>query len=218
VDIIEQFGDSFAQKWAEFVKEENLTSDQAEQFAKYMILLREVNEQINLTTITKPENVVTQHFQDSLKLGKLVDLKNASGLCDVGSGGGFPGIPLKIAHPHLKLVLVEVNKKKISFLHRVLQELGLKNYEVYPFDWRTFLRKTDYKIDFFCARASLQPEELVRMFKPSCPYKDAQLVYWASELWEPSKQVETFVQRQEPYKIKRKKRKLVFMSASSINS
>jgi len=211
VDIIKQFGDSFVSKWQQFVADEQLTEQQAQQFAQYMVLLREATEQMSLTTIVKPENIVAQHFQDSLALGKFVDLTKATGLCDVGSGGGFPGVPLKIKYPHLKLVLVEVNQKKIRFLRRVFHELGFKGAEVYPYDWRTFLRKTDYPIDFFCARASLQPEELLRMFKPSSPYKNSQLVYWASELWEPSDKLASFVARQEPYKVKRKKRKLVFL-------
>jgi len=215
VDIITQFGTSFEKKWIEFVEREKLSEKQTQQFAQYMALLLKANEQMSLTTITKPENIVAHHFQDSLALGKFVDLRKATGLCDVGSGGGFPGIPLKIMYPHLQLVLVEVNTKKIRFLRRVLQELGLKNYEVYPYDWRTFLRKTEYPIDFFCARASLQPEELLRMFKPSCPYKQAELVYWASDLWQPNKTVHQFMYKEEPYTIKRKKRRLVFMRNST---
>lgn len=214
MDIIKQFGDSFVSKWQQFVADEQLSEKQAQQFAQYMILLRQANEQMSLTTITKPENIIAHHFRDSLSLGKFTNLTKEAGLCDVGSGGGFPGIALKIKYPHLKLFLIEVNQKKIRFLRQVLQELGLKGCEVYPYDWRTFLRNTDFSIDFFCARASLQPEELLRMFKPSSPYKNAKLVYWASELWEPSDKVAPFVQRQEPYKIKRKKRKLVFLESS----
>jgi len=211
MEIIKQFGDSFVREWTLFVQDEQLNEKQEAQFAKYMMLLREASEQISLTTITKPKNIVAHHFRDSLSLRKFVDMKTFVGLCDVGAGGGFPGIPLKIVFPHLRLVLVEVNNKKIKFLRRVIQELGLKKCEVYPLDWRTFLRKTEYELDLFCARASLQPEELLRMFKPSCPYKDAQLVYWASELWEPGEKLKSFVRQQELYRIQRKKRKLVFM-------
>lgn len=213
MDIIKQFGDSFEKKWQQFVADHNLTQEQAQQFAQYMDLLREASQKMSLTTITKPENIVAHHFQDSLALGQFVDMSKVKGLCDVGAGGGFPGIPLKIMYPHIKLVLIEVNQKKIRFLRKVLQELGLKKSEVYPFDWRTFLRNTEYEIDLFCARASLQPQELLRMFKPGSPYKHAQLIYWASDLWESPERVAPFVQRQEPYKIKRKKRKLVFLRA-----
>ena len=213
MEIIKQFEDSFVREWEIFVKDEQLTQKQAEQFIQYMTLLREASEQISITTITKPKNIVALHFSDSLRVRLFIDMQTITGVCDIGSGGGFPGIPLKIAFPHLQLVLVEVNNKKIKFLRRVIAELGLKKCEVYPLDWRTFLRKTQYDdLNLFCARASLKPEELLRMFKPSCPYKNTQLVYWASESWQPSEKVKPFVRRQEAYKIQRKKRKLFFMS------
>lgn len=213
MEIIKQFGDSFVREWEFFVKNEELTQKQAEQFIQYMMLLREVSEQISITTITKPKNIVAHHFSDSLQVRRFIDMQTVTGVCDIGSGGGFPGIPLKIVFPHVRLVLVEVNNKKIKFLRRVIAELGLKKCEVYPLDWRTFLRKTEYDdLNLFCARASLQPEELLRIFKPSCPYKNAQLVYWASDIWQPSEKVIPFIRRQEAYQIHRKKRKLFFMS------
>ena len=71
-----------------------------------------------------------------------VDLNKVKVIVDVGSGAGFPGIPLKILFPHLGIILIEVNKKKQRFLQTVIRILELKDIEVCGLDWRTFLRKT----------------------------------------------------------------------------
>ena len=97
----------------------------------------------------------------------------------------------------------------------VIKQLGLKNVHVIDQDWRTFLRKTHYPIDLFCARASLAPEELIRIFKPSCPYNGAALIYWASTSWQADAQVAPFVEKEVPYTVGNKKRKFVFLRASS---
>lgn len=201
----------FGQEWDDFVTKEGLSSRQAEQFHHYMRQLRIHSDMISLTTITSPKNIIAYHFQDSLQLRHCLDLNSISSLCDVGAGGGFPGIPLKILYPHLRLVLIEVNKKKIHFLEQMIKELGLENCEIYSLDWRTFLRKTNYDIDLFCTRASLQLEELIRMFKPSCPYKTKHLVYWASSLWQAESKVQPFVQKEYPYYSNKRHLKLVFL-------
>ena len=104
-----------------------------------------------------------------------------------------------------------MTKKRQRFLQAVIQELQLTDITVCDKDWRTFLRKTESKIDYFVTRASLDPAELIRMFKPACPYKNAKLVYWASDEWQPEPKVEPFVQSEFAYKIKRTRRKLVFL-------
>jgi 16S rRNA G527 N7-methylase RsmG len=108
------------------------------------------------------------------------------------------------------MTLIEVNNKKRSFLEHVAQELQLDNVIIYPFDWRTFLRTTEHKIDYFFARASLQPEELVRVFKPSCAYKDATLVYWASKQWTAEKIELPFLENEIVYRLDTVERKFVF--------
>jgi len=201
-----------AQEWKRFISKEQLSQVQAEQFARYMELLRYENKHTNLTAITEPEDIIALHFRDSLRLKDFMDLAKIKVLCDVGTGAGFPGIPLKIVFPHLKIILIEVNNKKISFLRRVIQELALDNCEVCPLDWRTFLRQTDHAIDIFCARASLLPQELVRMFKPSSPYQAAVLVYWASAQWAADKKVAPFVKDEHVYHINNKRRRLIMLS------
>jgi len=190
----------------------NLTAAQANQFARYLELLIEWNEKFNLTAITDPHTIVEYHFDDSLALSQYVDFKKLSTTADIGTGAGFPGLALKILYPHLHMILIEVNNKKRSFLAHVAQELGLENITIYPFDWRTFLRTADYKIDYFFARASLQPEELVRVFKPSSAYKDATLVYWASKQWKPGTIEGPFVEKEIVYKLDSVERKFVFFT------
>ncbi len=197
--------------WQQFKKHEQLTDDQLEKFQQYAVLLLEWNEKSNLTAITSLKKVISDHFQDSLALKYAVDLSTISSLADVGSGGGFPGIPLAILYPHVSVTLIEVNQKKIRFLEKVIQVLKLDNVSISDYDWRTFLRRTNYDIQLFCARASLQPEELVHLFKPSCRYHDAQLVYWASKQWEPVKQVVPFIAGDVPYTVGGKQRRLILM-------
>jgi 16S rRNA (guanine(527)-N(7))-methyltransferase RsmG len=198
--------------WQQFLKKEELSPQQEKQFADYLLLLIEWSEKINLTTITTPSAVVKYHFQDSLYVNRSIDFSAIKTICDVGTGGGFPALPLKIKYPHLRVILIEVNNKKINFLEEVIAKLGLENVEIYPEDWRTFLRKTDDTIDLFFSRASLHTDELIRMFKPSSPYKDAQLIYWAATQWEPTKFEKVFVKKEVAYSIGQKKRKLVFFA------
>lgn len=195
--------------WHDFAKQEALTQNEVEQFKQYYELLIEWNKKFNLTAITDEKEVIAYHFQDSLALQKLIDCKAVKTLADIGTGAGFPALPLKIKFPHLKLVLIEVNKKRISFLQHVCQQLNLHDIEMVDLDWRSFLRKTDYKIDVVCARASLRPPELFHMFKPSCFYNNAQLVYWAADSWQPRPKEKVFLKKEQIYEVGDKKRKLV---------
>jgi len=198
--------------WETFIASEQLHKDQINQFEKYLSLLLEWNKITNLTAITDIAAIIKYHFQDSLQAAKEVDFAMVRSIVDVGSGAGLPGIPLKIRYPHLFVLLIEVNRKKIAFLHAVIEALKIKSIEVYSLDWRTFLRKTVYNVDMVCARASLKPEELIRMFKPSSPYKKATLLYWASEQWVPGKKEQPLVKKEILYTVGNKKRKLIFFS------
>lgn len=94
-----------------------------EQFEKYFELLLKWNAKTNLTAITNRAEVVEKHFCDSLALLPL--LPSSCRVLDLGTGGGFPGIPLKIANPALEMVLIDAKQKKVSFLQAVIAELGL---------------------------------------------------------------------------------------------
>jgi 16S rRNA (guanine527-N7)-methyltransferase len=104
-----------------------LSPKQIEQFEAYMHLLQEWNEKMNLTAITKEEEIWEKHFYDSIE--PFIGLSFES-MCDVGSGAGFPGIPVKIVYPDIKLTLVEPLQKRCRFLNEVKEQLGLQNVEV----------------------------------------------------------------------------------------
>ncbi len=192
--------------WQKFAQKNNLTEKQLTQFQRYYDLLIAANELFNITAITDVESVIAYHFEDSLKLGQALDINAIKSLCDIGTGGGFPGIPLKIVYPHLKVLLLEVSQKKINFLETVVQELGLQDVETCDYDWRTFLRKTEGAIDLFCARASLHPDELLRMFAGSSSYQSSTLVYWASQEWKASEKEKPFLKTMYEYTVGDRKR------------
>ena len=196
--------------WTNLTDKYCLSPIQVQQLKRYLELLVEWNEKFNLTAITDPVAIIEYHFDDSLALTNYIDFTAITTTADIGTGAGFPGMPLKILFPHLQMILIEVNHKKRIFLEHVAQELGLTDIILYPLDWRSFLRTSDYKIDYFFARASLQPEELVRIFKPSSAYKEATLVYWASMQWTPHKTEANFVEKEIVYKLNSVQRKYVF--------
>lgn len=121
--------EEFSRTFKSYLKDLNLELDeeQIQKFYTYMNLLIEWNEKINLTAITKPEEIILKHFVDCLTISKYI--KENSSLIDVGTGAGFPGIPLKIYRNDLKITLMDSLNKRINFLNEVIENLKLENIE-----------------------------------------------------------------------------------------
>ncbi|MFH1683788.1 MAG: 16S rRNA (guanine(527)-N(7))-methyltransferase RsmG [Candidatus Margulisiibacteriota bacterium] len=98
-------------------------------FELYLKELLEWNEKFNLTAITDPEEIKVKHFEDSLAILQTIKLTNQS-VIDIGTGAGFPGIPLKIKCPNIKLTLLEATKKKVEFLRQIISLLKLQDVKI----------------------------------------------------------------------------------------
>ncbi|RJQ27389.1 MAG: 16S rRNA (guanine(527)-N(7))-methyltransferase RsmG [Peptococcaceae bacterium] len=107
-----------------------LTAEQMKSFRLYFDLLREENKHLNLTTVIKAKEVAIKHFLDSLSCLRAVPFEGRMKVLDVGTGAGFPGIPLKICRPELMVTLLESIEKKAGFLGKVIRELHLAGVEV----------------------------------------------------------------------------------------
>lgn len=107
-----------------------LSETQLDQFEIYFKELVSWNEKMNLTGITERDQVYTKHFYDSVSLAFFVDMNKVSTLADIGSGAGFPGIPLKICFPDIQLTIIDSLNKRISFLKNIVDQLGLTGVEL----------------------------------------------------------------------------------------
>ena len=127
--------------------------EQLEQFFVYMNLLIEWNEKMNLTAIIEPEEIILKHFIDSITI--LKEIKDDSKIVDVGTGAGFPGIPLSIMNPTLKITLVDSLNKRLIFLQEVVDKLKLKNIEIVHARAEEFGQNKKYreKFDISTSRA-----------------------------------------------------------------
>lgn len=130
-----------------------LNEKQKEQFFKYMNLLIEWNKKINLTAIIEPKEIILKHFVDSLTISKYI--KENSYVADVGTGAGFPGIPLKILREDIKVVLVDSLNKRINFLNEVINELGINNIKAIHSRAEEFGQNKEYRemFDIVTSRA-----------------------------------------------------------------
>jgi len=148
-----------------------LEEEQIEQFYQYEKLLLIWNEKINLTAITEPEEVILKHFVDSLTISKYIE-KGAK-LIDMGTGAGFPGIPLKILRDDIEITLADSLNKRINFLNEVIKELNLKNIQTVHTRAEEFGKNKKYRESFDIATSravanlSTLSEYLIPLVKPN---------------------------------------------------
>ena len=130
-----------------------LSDMQTEQFLTYYDMLIERNKVMNLTAITEYDDVVEKHFVDSVSLIKALDEEKVKNVIDIGTGAGFPGIPLKIVFPHLKVTLLDSLNKRIKFLNDVIGALELENIETIHGRAEDFGKSEEYRECFDIATA-----------------------------------------------------------------
>lgn len=141
----------------EFIKELskldiNITDNQLNQLETYANILIEYNKHTNITSITDKESIYLKHFYDSLTLTKIINLNDNLEVLDIGSGGGFPGIVIKILFPNLNITLLDSNNKKSEFQKYVIKELNLTNITVINDRAENYFKQGN-KYDLVVARA-----------------------------------------------------------------
>ncbi|MHC5373193.1 16S rRNA (guanine(527)-N(7))-methyltransferase RsmG [Enterococcus sp. LJL120] len=145
-----------------------LSERQMDQFQQYFQLLVEWNEKINLTTITAENDVYLKHFYDSVMTAFTPQFSGTGSLCDVGSGAGFPSIPLKIVFPDLQITIVDSLNKRINFLKTVATSLQLEGVSLYHDRAETFGQNKAFResFDFVTARAVARLNVLAELCLP----------------------------------------------------
>ncbi len=140
--------EEFAEKIQKLSKEIGilLNEKQINQFFDYMNFLLEWNEKINLTAITKPDEIILKHFVDSITIEKYI-AKNTK-IVDVGTGAGFPGLPLKIIREDIEVVLLDSLQKRVNFLQETIKKLGLTKIEAIHLRAEEFSRNKEQRESF----------------------------------------------------------------------
>ena len=132
-----------------------INEEQKKMFEKYYSLLLEKNKVMNLTRITKEDEIITKHFVDSLLIATQMDMNKVGNMIDIGTGAGFPGLPIKIMYPKIKVTLLDSLDKRVKFLNEVIEELGLEDVKAIHGRAEDFGQEGNYreKYDLCVSRA-----------------------------------------------------------------
>jgi 16S rRNA (guanine527-N7)-methyltransferase len=166
--------------------EVDLNKDQINQFISYYELLVEWNKVMNLTAITEFEEVIQKHFIDSLSIVKAMNMKQKIKVIDIGTGAGFPGIPLKIVFSEIEVVLLDSLNKRINFLNEVISKLDLKGIRTIHGRAEDFSRDKDYreKFDLCVSRAVANLSSLAEYCMPYVKVKGRFIPYKSGKVEE----------------------------------
>ena len=146
----------------------NLSIKQIEQFSSLQKIYKEWNEQINVISRKDIDNLYTHHVLHSLSIAKFVQFKDATKIADLGTGGGFPGIPLAILFPECRFHLIDSIGKKLKVIEAVKEEIGLTNV----FTFHSRMEDMDYQYDFVVSRAVAPLGDLLNWTKRKYLPKD----------------------------------------------
>lgn len=124
------------------------TEEMYKKFIQYKEILKKWNEMINLTAITEDEEIIKKHFIDSIKIFSFEPLKGFKDIIDIGTGAGFPGLPMNILKPEINVTLLDSLNKRINFLDNVINELNLKNCTTLHGRAEDYGRNKDYREKF----------------------------------------------------------------------
>jgi len=177
------------------ILELSISEKQEEQFMRYYELLVEWNKVMNLTGITEFDEVMRKHFLDSLSIVKAIEKKENIRILDVGTGAGFPGIPLKIMFPEWDVVLLDSLNKRIKFLNEVIEQLGLERICTIHGRAEDFARKEEYreKFDLVVSRAVANLSSLSEYCLPYVKEQGIFVSYKASNVEEEVKEAKKAV-------------------------
>lgn len=133
----------------------NFNDEIYNKFMQYKDMIKSWNEKVNLTAITEDEQIIKKHFIDCIKIFKFSPLKQAKSIIDIGTGAGFPGIPIKIVSPSTNVILLDSLNKRVNFLNEVINSLELKGISTIHGRAEDFSRKAEYRenIDVAVSRA-----------------------------------------------------------------
>jgi 16S rRNA (guanine527-N7)-methyltransferase len=151
--------------------------NQANRFVDYARMLLEWNQKINLTSITEPREIAIKHFLDSLAPSACIPTQGS--LLDIGTGGGFPGVPLKILRTRQPMVLIDGARKKINFIKQVIRDLNLSDIEALQLRAEDFNRanKVPERFDVVVSRAVTDVDAIVQLAAPLLKPEGRIIVY-----------------------------------------